>query len=214
MAERFLPHIGITLIFVMFMGIAALTMFFGIFIIAIPCWIVCCVLVGLQVRERKYFQVKDVDTAFKAKNKSGYGVTYEGQDAMREHLKIYPGDYDVALTLARSLSRYKPNDEGKKYYELAAKGALHKDMKLAVDILKEYLAKYIKPFNHKLTYHLSLTSEQYGDSHFATQGLESIFNDPTAGPDVKQNALIECVRICRAIGLDDAAHMYEKCLNK
>jgi len=209
MAERFLPHIFITLAFGIFMGAAAISTFFSKWLIAIPCWIVSLVLVWLQVRERRSLKVEDIATAKKAVSVSGYGVTQKGNAAMREYLNSHPDDYQVALTFARSLSKYRLDDEGKNAYELAAKGALRHDMKLAVEIFREYLSRYLKPFDHKLTYKLSLVAEQYQDGHLATLGLESIFNDSQAGREMKEKALQECVRICRSLGLDDAAATYE-----
>lgn len=210
MAERFFPHILITFVFGCFMAVAALTMFFGLYIVAIPCWIICVALVGWQVKEKKSLHVTDVKSANKSLKASGFAYSYEGDEAMHRHLQQHPDDFKVALSLARSLSKFKTCPEGQSAYELAAKGALKSDMLQAVAIFKEYLAAYMKPFDHRLTHRLSVLAHQYEDHHFATQGLESIFFDLNVEPEMAQKSLRDCIRICKKIGLDDAAKDYEE----
>jgi len=175
-------------------------------------WLVglfCVFLAGLRVRDyRRNLQVKDLASARKASGRSGYTVQAQGDAAMRAHLREHPGDYDVALTLARSLSSYRLCDEGRAAYEQAARGALTVNMRQAVEILREYLARYTRPFDHRLTLELARTAAQYGELHFATQGLEAVFNDPQADPQLARTALEECIRLCGELGLEEAAAIY------
>jgi hypothetical protein len=168
-----------------------------------------CLIRGFQLKcERpKTFKVNDIKSAKNAFKAGSYVVTEEGIEGMRNHLDRHPHDYKVALTYARALSKYSPCDDGKIAYQLAAEGALVKEMKLAVEIFREYLTKYLKPFDHELTFQLSLLTEQYGDAHFATQGLESVINEEDVAQAMLVKSLKENIRICKDLGFHEIAIM-------
>lgn len=190
--------------------VALLSGFCGIFIVSIPAIIFVIVLCVFLITEKKSLIVNDIKSARQSYGAGGYVVTKSGIDSMRTHLVQHPYDHEVALTYARTLSKHSLCDEGKRSYQLAVEGVLNKDMKLATEIFREYLAKYKKPFDHELTFQLALLTEQYGDAHFATHGLEAVIN----AADVERSMLAKClkenIRICNDLGFQDIAIMWNK----
>lgn len=213
MTETIKVHLAYTVLFGMAVGATGMCILTGYLGLALLFLLTSFAIVIFRFRAKKRLQVSDVQSAQRAVRRSGYGVLAEGQDAMRQHLQKHPGDYKVALTLARALSKYNLTPEGRSAYELAARGAIQKDMKLAVEIFKEYFSRYTKPLSARLTYDLALLAEKYGDSHFATQGLESVFNANGCEPEMARRALRECIRICTDLCLDDAVKAYKERLH-
>jgi len=211
MSETIKGHLAYTIGYGMLLGLAGLCLLTGRLGYALLFFAHALTVLGCRFRQRrKGHQVKGVRSAQKATRKSAFSVTGKGGEALRLHLREHPDDFQVAVTLARSLSKFTPEPEGQQVYELACRGALKCDMRQAVEIFKEYWARYLKPFEHHLTLELSLVAEQYGDAHFATQGLEAVFNAAEVEPVVARRALNECIRICVALGLTDAAATYRE----
>lgn len=186
--------------------LAAIT---GFFTVAIPAFLISILLSVFLIYERKDLVVTDIKSAKRAYRAGCYVVTEAGIDSMRNYLVRHPYDYEVALTYSRTLSKFNLCDEGKQAYQLAAKGALKKELNLAVEIFREYRAKYLKPFDHELTFQLSLLTEQYGDAHFASQGLESILNADNVVQPMLAKSLKEYIRICNDLEFHDIAIMRE-----
>lgn len=214
MSNGFTTHIVIRLAYGAFLGVAILSSVLGVFIVAIPAFIIAILLIAFSVLEKKSLRVSDMKGVKQAQRAASYVVTKEGSDAMRNHLVQNPYDHKVALIYARTLSKHDLCDEGKRAYQLAAEGALKDDMQRAVEVFREYLAKYIKPFDHELTFQLSLISEQYGDAHFATQGLESIIQDEDVVTVMLAKSLKESVRLCEKLNFRDIAVMHKEMLEK
>jgi hypothetical protein len=209
MSNGFTTHIVIRLAYGAFLGVAILSSVLGVFIVAIPAFIIAILLIAFSVLEKKSLRVSGMKGVKQAQRAASYVVTKEGSDAMRNHLVQNPYDHKVALIYARTLSKHDLCDEGKRAYQLAAEGALKEEMKLAVEIFREYLTKYLKPFDHELTFQLSLLTEQYGDAHFATQGLESIIQNEDVVTVMLAKSLKENIRICKDLGFHDIAIMQE-----
>jgi hypothetical protein len=209
MSRSLTTHIVIRIVMGFFLGVAILAGFSGFFIVAIPAFLISILLNVFLIAERKPLKVTDIKSAKKALRAGSYVVTEGGIDGMRNHLVQHPYDHKVALIYARTLSKYDLCDEGKRAYQLAAEGALKDDMQRAVDIFREYLAKYLKPFDHELTFQLSLLTEQYGDAHFATQGLESVIIAEDVVQEMLAKSLKENIRICKDLGFHDIAIMQE-----
>ena len=209
MSNGFTTHIVIRLAYGAFLGVAILSSVLGVFIVAIPSFIIAILLIAFSVLEKKSLRVSDMKGVKQAQRAASYVVTKEGSDAMRNHLVQNPYDHKVALIYARTLSKHDLCDQGKRAYQLAAEGALKDDMQRAVDIFREYLAKYLKPFDHELTFQLSLLTEQYGDAHFATQGLESVIIAEDVVQEMLAKSLKENIRICKDLGFHDIAIMQE-----
>lgn len=210
MSRNIATHLAIRITMGVFFGVAILAGFTGFFIVAIPAFVASVLLCFFLVAERKASKVTDLKTAKKAFKSGSCVVTDGGLDEMRKHLAQNPHDYRVALIYARALSKYSLCDEGKQAYQLAAEGALKEELKLAVEIFREYLTKYLKPFDHDLTFQLSLLTEQYGDAHFATQGLESVINSGDAAQVMLAKSLRENIRICNDLGFHDIAVMQNR----
>lgn len=205
MSRSLTTHIVIRIVMGGSLGAAILAAFTGFFIVAIPAFIISIILNVFLIAERKTLKVTDIKSAKHVSRTGSYVVTEDGIDGMRNHLARHPYDFRVALTYARALSKYSLCDDGKQAYQLAAEEALNEEMKLAVEIFREYLTKYLKPFDHELTFQLSLLTEQYGDAHFATQGLESVINAEDVVQSMLAKSLKENIRICKDLGFHDLA---------
>lgn len=146
-------------------------------------------------------------SAFSGKDWIGADV---GEMSIREYLQEDEGNSEAVLLLARKVSKYSNTEEGKELYQNAIILLLQSDINNALTVYREYFNKYLEPLRSDLQFRMAVLAEREGDDNFATRALEALLNESNLDVQLKGKCLFHCARLCRKMGLSDAAQMYEE----
>ncbi|MFK5927188.1 MAG: rhomboid family intramembrane serine protease [Desulfuromusa sp.] len=153
-------------------------------------------------------QEKRLDTARSALGGKNWLSEEDGEEAVREYLQKDENDVEALLLLARKVSCYRLPDEGRDLYLRAILLLLQSDLDEAVTIFKEYFDKYQQPLKPELQIRLAVLIEKSGNLDFATRCLEMLISNDELSPELLDKCLFHCSRLCKKMGLDEAAEMY------
>ncbi|MEA3543774.1 MAG: rhomboid family intramembrane serine protease [Thermodesulfobacteriota bacterium] len=153
-------------------------------------------------------QEKRLDTARSAFGGKEWLDTDIGEEAVREYLQNDENDVEAILLLARKVSHYRLPDEGRNLYRRAILILLQSDLDEAVTIFKEYFDKYQQPLEPELQIRMAVLIEKSGNLDFATRCLEMLISNVELSPELLNKCLFHCSRLCKKMGLDEAAEMY------
>jgi len=153
-------------------------------------------------------QEKRLDTARSALGGKDWLSEADGEEAVREYLQKDENNVEALLLLARKVSYYRLPDEGRDLYRRAILILLQSDLDEAVTIFKEYFDKYQQPLKPELQIRMAVLIEKSGNLDFATRCLEILINNVELSPELQGKCLFHCSRLCKKMGLDDAAEMY------
>jgi len=160
--------------------------------------------------EDEAIQEKRIDTARAALNGKDWLDRDVGENAVREYLKQDETDVEALLILAREVSKYSTSEEGRALYQKAIVLLLQVDTEQALSVFREYFNKYLKPLRPDIQFRIAVLAEKYGQDSFASQYLESLLNLEDLGADLHEKCLFHCARLCKKMGLPDAAEMYKE----
>jgi Tfp pilus assembly protein PilF len=163
--------------------------------------------------EKDAVQERRLDTARKilnGKNWMDLSDVSVGEAAVRTFLQDNPENVEALLLLSRQISRHRQPDEGKDLYQQAIRLLLRTDLDQAVEVYKEYFYKYQRPLQPELQIRLAALVERRGDLDFATRSLEMLLEKSELSLEQEGRCLFHCARLCRKMGFDDAAEMYQQ----
>jgi len=154
------------------------------------------------IQERRLDTARD---AFSGKNWLSKDL---GEDALREYLTEAPNDTEALLLLARNVSRYRLPEEGKDLYQRSIQHLLGTNLDESVEVFKEYFDKYQTPLRPDLQLRLAALVERSGNLDLATRALEMLLEKAALTDELAAKCLFHCSRLCKKMGLDEAAEMY------
>ncbi len=154
-------------------------------------------------------QEKRFDTARSAFGGKEWLDTENGEEAVRGYLQNDENDVEAILLLARKVSHYRLPDEGRDLYQRAILILLQSDLDQAVAIFKEYFDRYKQPLEPELQIRMAALIEKTGNFDFATRCLEILINNVDLSLELQNKCLFHCSRLCKKMGLAEAAEMYE-----
>lgn len=131
-----------------------------------------------------------------------------GEKAIREYLQQDETNPEALILLARKLSQYSTSEEGRELYQKAIDLQIKTDIWEALSSYREYFNKYLRPLRPELQIRMAVIAEKKGDDDFAARTLEALLKDPTISSAMREKCLFHCSRICRKMGLTEAADMY------
>ncbi len=131
-----------------------------------------------------------------------------GEKAIREYLQQDEANPEALILLARKLSQYSKSEEGRELYQKAIDLQIKTNITAALSYYREYFNKYLRPLRPELQIRMAVIAEKEGDDDFAARSLESLLKDQTLSSDMREKCLFHCSRICRKMGLIEAANMY------
>lgn len=153
-------------------------------------------------------QEKRLDTARSALGGKDRLNEADGEEAVREYLQKDENNVEAILLLARKVSYYQLPEEGRYLYQRAILIILRSDLDEAVTIFKEYFDKYQQPLKPELQIRLAALIEKSGNLDFATRCLEMLIHNGELSLELQDKCLFHCSRLCRKMGLHEAAEMY------
>lgn len=144
-----------------------------------------------------------------------YGGYGEGIEAAKKLLQENPNKPELNLELARTLSRWRPTQEGKEHYERAIKLFLKIDPEKASEIFAEYWGQYLTLLDSPTQLRLSLLLEKKNPSLSAIT-LQSLIEKESSGDLFMEEAHLNLARIYRRdLGQNELARaIYEKFLHR
>jgi membrane associated rhomboid family serine protease len=154
------------------------------------------------IQERRLDTARDAFSGKKWINKD------VGEDALREYLTETPNDTQALLLLARNVSRYRLPEEGKDLYQRAIQQLLGSNLDESAEVFKEYFDKYQTPLKPELQIRLAALVERSGNLDLATRALEMLLEKVELTDELVAKCLFHCSRLCKKMGLDEAAEMY------
>lgn len=153
-------------------------------------------------------QERRLDTARSSLNGQDWLDEDVGEQDLREYLQNNDRDSEALLLLARKISRYSLPEEGIDLYQKAILLLLKTDLDQAVAIFKEYFDKYQQPLPPQLQIRLAALIERSGNLDFAARSLEMLLSQDNLTSELRGKCLFHCARLCRKMGLEEAAEMY------
>ncbi len=153
-------------------------------------------------------QERRLDTARDAFSGKKWISKDVGEDALREYLTETPNDTQALLLLARNVSRHRLSEEGKDLYQRAIQQLLGSNLDESAEVFKEYFDKYQTPLKPELQIRLAALVERSGNLDLAIRALEMLLEKAELTDELVAKCLFHCSRLCKKMGLDEAAEMY------
>lgn len=144
-----------------------------------------------------------------------YGGYGKGIEAAETLLQEDPNHPELNLELARTLSRWRPTQEGKEHYEKAIRLFLKIDSEKASEIFTEYWGQYLSLLDPPTQLRLSLLLEKK-NPNLAAITLQSLIEKESSGDIFIEEAYLHLARIYRReLGQNELARaIYEKFLHQ
>lgn len=138
-----------------------------------------------------------------------FGVD-KGEAALRLYLQEQPDDPEALVLLGEQLTRHAPDADGHTQLQRAVELLLAQKPERALEVFRDYFNRHCLPLRPDLQYRLAIQAERSGDLHFASRCLEALLPLAELPPALRQRCLFHCRRLCKLLGLEDAAAYYDE----
>jgi tetratricopeptide (TPR) repeat protein len=128
-----------------------------------------------------------------------------GEESLRLVLRNNPDNCEALLLLARLVTRFTPEDEGRELYSRAVILLAPQQPQAAASAYRELFAKYHVAVAPSVQYRLAVLYYQEHDLEMAARTLELLVRDPQAPTAIREKAMFQYARILDDQGLEEAA---------